>query len=400
MNAPGRIVVVGASLAGLRGIEALRRDGYDGAITLVGAEPHLPYDRPPLSKQVLAGSLEPDQIALRREPIEDLALDLRLGRRAISLDAKAREIALDDGERVAWDGLLIASGATPRRLPGAPALEGIHVLRTLDDALAIRRALEKGPRVLVVGAGFIGAEVAATCRAQGHPVTVVEPLAAPMLRALGPEISAVTAELHRDHGVDLRCGVGVEALEGAGRVERARLADGSVIEADLVVIGIGVTPEVSWLEGSGLELRDGVVCDATCATSLPGVTAAGDVARWPHPLFGEEMRIEHWTHAIEMGEAAARRLLATPEAAEPFAPVPYVWTDQYDRKLQMAGHIRPDDLMEIVQGSLEERRFVAIFGREGRLTGALAMNRPAAVIRLKQRIARGDAFADVVAGAQ
>ena len=400
MNAPGHIVVVGASLAGLRGIEALRRDGYDGAITLVGAEPHLPYDRPPLSKQVLAGSLEPDQIALRREPIEDLALDLRLGRRAISLDAKAREIALDDGERVAWDGLLIASGATPRRLPGTPALEGIHVLRTLDDALAIRRALEKGPRVLVVGAGFIGAEVAATCRAQGHPVTVVEPLAAPMLRALGPEISAVTAELHRDHGVDLRCGVGVEALEGAGRVERARLADGSVIEADLVVIGIGVTPEVSWLEGSGLELRDGVVCDATCATSLPGVTAAGDVARWPHPLFGEEMRIEHWTHAIEMGEAAARRLLATPEAAEPFAPVPYVWTDQYDRKLQMAGHIRPDDLMEIIQGSLEERRFVAIFGREGRLTGALAMNRPAAVIRLKQRIARGDAFADVVAGAQ
>jgi len=400
VNAPGRIVVVGASLAGLRGIEALRRDGYDGAITLVGAEPHLPYDRPPLSKQVLAGSLEPDQIALRREPIEDLALDLRLGRRAISLDAQAREIALDDGERVAWDGLLIASGATPRRLPGTPALEGIHVLRTLDDALAIRRALEKGPRVLVVGAGFIGAEVAATCRAQGHPVTVVEPLAAPMLRALGPEIAAVTAELHRDHGVDLRCGVGVEALEGAGRVERARLADGSVIEADLVVIGIGVTPEVSWLEGSGLELRDGVVCDATCATSLPGVTAAGDVARWPHPLFGEEMRIEHWTHAIEMGEAAARRLLATPETATPFAPVPYVWTDQYDRKLQMAGHIRSDDLMEIIQGSLEERRFVAIFGREGRLTGALAMNRPAAVIGLKQRIARGDAFADVAAGAQ
>ena len=400
MNAPGHIVVVGASLAGLRGIEALRRDGYDGAITLVGAEPHLPYDRPPLSKQVLAGSLEPDQIALRREPIEDLALDLRLGRRAISLDAQAREIALDDGERVAWDGLLIASGATPRRLPGTPTLEGIHVLRTLDDALAIRRALEKGPRVLVVGAGFIGAEVAATCRAQGHPVTVVEPLAAPMLRALGPEIAAVTAELHRDHGVDLRCGVGVEALEGAGRVERARLADGSVIEADLVVIGIGVTPEVSWLEGSGLELRNGVVCDATCATSLPGVTAAGDVARWPHPLFGEEMRIEHWTHAIEMGEAAARRLLATPATATPFAPVPYVWTDQYDRKLQMAGHIRPDDLMEIIQGSLEERRFVAIFGREGRLTGALAMNRPAAVIRLKQRIARGDAFADVVAGAQ
>jgi NADPH-dependent 2,4-dienoyl-CoA reductase/sulfur reductase-like enzyme len=400
VNAPGHIVVVGASLAGLRGIEALRRDGYDGAITLVGAESHLPYDRPPLSKQVLAGSLEPDQIALRREPIEDLELDLRLGRRAVSLDATAREIELDDGERIAWDGLLIASGATPRRLPGTPELEGIHVLRTLDDALAIRGALEQGPRVLVVGAGFIGAEVAATCRNQGHDVTVVEPLAAPMLRALGPEIAAVAAGLHRDYGVDLRCGVGVEALEGAGRVERARLSDGSVVEADLVVVGIGVSPEVGWLEGSGVELRDGVVCDATCATSVPGVTAAGDVARWPHPLFGEEMRIEHWTHAIEMGEAAARRLLAAPEAAEPFAPVPYVWTDQYDRKLQIAGHIAPDDLMEIIQGSLEELRFVAVFGREGRLTGALAMNRPAAVIRLKQRIARGDAFADVVADAQ
>jgi NADPH-dependent 2,4-dienoyl-CoA reductase/sulfur reductase-like enzyme len=400
VSAPGRIVVVGASLAGLRGIEALRRDGYGGAITLVGAEPHLPYDRPPLSKQILAGSLEPEQIALRREPIEDLELDLRLGRRAVALDATAREIALDDGERVAFDGLLIASGASARRLPGAPPLEGVHVLRTLDDALAIRAVLEQGPRVLVVGAGFIGAEVAATCRGRGLEVTVVEPLAAPMLRALGPQVGALAAALHRDHGVDLRCGASVQALEGARRVERARLADGSAVEADLVVVGIGVTPETGWLEGSGLELRDGVVCDAGCATSLPGVTAAGDVARWPHALFGEELRIEHWTHAIEMGEAAARRLLAAPKAAEPFAPVPYVWTDQYDRKLQIAGRIRQGDLMEIIQGSLEERRFVAVFGRQGRLTGALAMNRPAAVIRLKQRIARGDSFAEVVADAQ
>lgn len=388
--------MVGASLAGLRGIEALRRDGYQGELVLVGEEARAPYDRPPLSKQVLAGSMEPDRIALRREPWDDLDVELRLGVRASSLDATARQVVLADGERIAYEGLLIATGARARPLRGSPPLEGIHLLRTLDDALALRAALDRSPRVLIIGAGFIGSEVAATCRGRGLDVTMVEPLEAPMIRGLGPRIGEATAALHRDHGVDLRCGLGVEALEGAGRVERARLSDGSTLETDAVLVGIGALPATEWLDGSGLEIRDGVVCDATCATSLPGVTAAGDVARFPHALLGQEVRIEHWTHAIEMGEAAARRLLVDASEAPAFDSVPYVWTDQYDRKIQIAGRVSEGDSMHMVQGSLEEDRFVAVFGRGERLTAAIAMNRPAAVIRLKRRIAEGARLDEVL----
>jgi NADPH-dependent 2,4-dienoyl-CoA reductase/sulfur reductase-like enzyme len=216
-----------------------------------------------------------------------------------------------------------------------------------------------------------------------------------MQRVLGTEIGNLAAQVHRDHGVDLRCGVGVEAIEGAGRVERARLSDGTQVETDLVVVGIGARPATDWLKDSGLELADGVVCDAGCATNVPGVTAAGDVARWPHPLFGESLRMEHWTHAIEMGEAAARRLLLDADTAPAFAPVPYVWTDQYDRKIQIAGLVRDGDEMALIQGTLGERRFVAVFGRKGRLTGVLAMNRPAGLMRLRKRIAEGAAFEEV-----
>ncbi len=389
-------MVVGASLAGVRGVEALRRDGYGGELVLVGEETHAPYDRPPLSKQLLAGSMEPEQLALHREPWEDLDVELRLGVRASSLDAAARQVVLADGERIPYEGLLIATGARARTLPGAPELEGIHVLRTLDDALALRAALERSPRVLIVGAGFIGAEVAATCRGRGLDVTMVEPLEAPMVRGLGLQIGEVAAALHRDHGVDLRCGVGVEALEGTGRVERARLSDGSTLETDAVLVGIGAVPATEWLEGSGLEIRSGVVCDASCATSLPGVTVAGDVARFPHPLLGEEVRIEHWTHAIEMGEAAARRLLIDASEAPTFGGVPYVWTDQYDRKIQIAGRVGEGDALHVVEGSLKEPRFVAVFGRDGRPTAAIAMNRPAALMRLKRRIAEGASLAEVL----
>lgn len=398
MGVPRHIAVVGASLAGLRGVEALRRDGYAGRITLVGAERHLPYDRPPLSKQILAGTLEPAEIALRRDPLEELELDLRLGVRAAGLDLEARELLLEGGERLAFDGLLIASGAAPRRLPGLAELAGLYVLRSLDDALALRGELAKGPRVVVVGAGFIGSEVAATCRGRGLAVTLVEALAAPLAHALGPAVGAVCAGLHRDHGVDLRCGVGVAAVEGSGRVERVALSDGSRIEADLVVVGIGVVPEVGWLAGSGLALGDGVLCDATCAASAPGVSAAGDVARWTNPLFGEAMRVEHWTNAVEQGEAAARRLLRGPEEAPAYAPVPYVWSDQYDRKIQIAGRLGLGGEMRVVEGSLQERRFVALYGRAGRLTGAVAFNRPAALIRHKRRIAEAVSWEEALAG--
>jgi len=367
-----RIAVVGASLAGLRAVEALRARGYDGGILWIGAEPHLPYDRPPLSKEVLRGEWQPEDIALARRGVESLDADLRLGRRAVGLDAGALELALGDGSRERVDGVVIATGASPRRLPGE--LAGVHVLRSLDDALAIRRELELRPRVVVVGGGFIGSEVAASCRSLGLEVVLVEALGQPLEQALGPELGAFCAALHRDHGVRLELGASVAALEGAGRIERVRLADGRALEADLVVVGIGVRPETGWLEGSGLALRDGVVCDARCIAA-PGIVAAGDVARWHHPRYGEALRVEHWTNAVEQAVAAAGSLLDGPAAARPFAPVPYVWSDQYDVKIMAAGRPRAGDEVHVVEGSFAERRFVALFGRGGRLTGVLAANR-------------------------
>jgi NADPH-dependent 2,4-dienoyl-CoA reductase/sulfur reductase-like enzyme len=395
-----RVVVVGASLAGLRAAEELRRLGYDGALTLVGAEPHLPYDRPPLSKDFLAGETEAEGLALRRQPYDDLDLDLRLGVRATALDVEARTIATDDGETIPYDGAVLATGAAPRRLPNTPDLAGIHVLRTLDDAMELRADLDHAPSVVVVGAGFIGAEVAATCRARGLKVTVLEALPTPMVRGLGTALGDTLAALHRDHGVDLRTGVGVAAFEGGARVEGVRLDDGSVVDGDVVVVGVGVAPSTEWLEGSGLTLDNGVVCDATLLAA-PGVVAAGDVARWPNPAFGGTvMRLEHWTNATEQGVAAAARLLAGAGAAEPFGPIPFVWSDQYDVKIQVAGHVTGDDTVEVVDGSLEERRFVALIGRDGRLMGAVAFSRPRLLMQYRRLIADGVSFADALASAR
>jgi len=397
---PRTIVIVGASLAGLRAAETLRREGYDDRVVLLGAEQHLPYDRPPLSKELLAGEWEPDQIGLRKQPYDDLGLELRLGRRATGLDASARVVELDDGETLPFDGLVVATGARPRMLPGTPALEGIFVLRTLDDCLAIRSRLDARPRVVVIGAGFIGSEVAATCRGRGLDVTVLEMLPTPLARAVGPIVGDACGRLHRDHGVDLRCGVTVAGFEGRDRVERVRLADGSAIEADLVVVGVGVAPETAWLEGSGLALDDGIVCDATCLAA-PGVVAAGDVARWPNPLFdGESMRVEHWTNATEQGVAAARRLLVDDSGnAEEFAPVPFVWSDQYDVKIQVVGSIRGDDDVAVADGSFDEHRFVALFGRGGRLVGALGFSRPRLVMQYRRMIAERTSWEDALAHA-
>ena len=391
-----RIAVVGASLAGLRAAESLRRLGYGGALVLVGAEKHLPYDRPPLSKELLQGRWEVDRIGLRRQPYEELELDLRLGVRATALDLAARELVLGDGVRELFDALVLATGASPRRLRGQPDLPGVHLLRTLDDALALRAALEARPRVLVVGAGFIGAEVAASCRARGLQVTLVEPLPVPLARGLGEAMGRVCAELHRDQGVDLRCGVGVSGFQGHQRVERVTLSDGSSVEADLVVVGIGAAPETGWLEGSGLRLDDGVVCDGFCAAA-PGVFAAGDVARWHNPLFGEEMRVEHWSNAAEQGSYVAERLAGTDLGAQPFAPVPFFWSDQYGVKIQFAGRMRPDDEVRLVAGSLAERKFTALYGRAGRLSGVLAWSRPRDLAKYRRLIAAATPFESALA---
>jgi NADPH-dependent 2,4-dienoyl-CoA reductase/sulfur reductase-like enzyme len=391
------VAVVGASLAGLRATETLRRDGFDGRLVLIGAELTLPYDRPPLSKQFLAGEVGPDEIALRRTSYEDLDLELILGTRAVSLDLGSKRVELDGGQEVAFDGLVLATGSAPRVLPGTPDLDGLFVLRTLEDALAIRERLDARPRVVVVGAGFIGSEVAATCRLRGLDVTVLEALPAPLVRGLGPVLGMVCGELHRDHGVDLRLGVGVAGFEGTTSVERVRLDDGTAVDADLVVVGVGVAPVTDWLEGSGLEIDNGVVCDSTLLAA-PGVVCAGDITRWPNPLFGGEvMRLEHWTNASEQGVAAARRLLYGDGAApEPFAPVPFVWSDQYDRKIQSAGAFRGDDEMEVVHGSLEERRFVAVFGRAGRLVGTLGFSMPAKLMQYRRMIEDRASFDDAL----
>jgi 3-phenylpropionate/trans-cinnamate dioxygenase ferredoxin reductase subunit len=397
---PGRVVVVGASLAGLSALETLRQEGYEGELVAVGAEAELPYDRPPLSKQVLQGHWEPDKTMLRGQPEYDgLGVTWHLGRRATALDPVARTVTLDDGEPLAYDALVIATGATPRWLPGTEGLGGVHVLRTLQECLALRSELERAARVCVVGAGFIGAEVAASARVRGVEVTMLEALPAPLARAFPPEMGAACAALHSDHGVDLRCGVTVAGFEGDGQVTGVRLGDGEVVEADVVVVGIGVVPETGWLESSGLTLDNGVVCDATCATSAPGVVAAGDIARWPNNLFGETMRVEHWSNAVEQGAAAAKRLLAGPGEAVEFAPVPYFWSDQYDAKIQFLGRCCPTDEVRLVDGSLDERRFVALFGRDDRLIGALAFSRPRLLMAYRKLLAAKTSFEDAIAHA-
>jgi NADPH-dependent 2,4-dienoyl-CoA reductase/sulfur reductase-like enzyme len=395
------IVIVGASLAGLRAAEELRTQGHAGAVTIVGDEPHRPYDRPPLSKQVLAGTKPPESTALvvGHGSLDDLDLDWRLGETATGLDLSGRAVLLGGGERLPYDGLVIATGASPRRLPGTDHLDGVHTLRTLDDCAAIRAALLASPRrVAVVGAGFIGAEVAATCRGLGIDVSLIEALPVPLERGLGPTMGAVVADLHRDHGVDVRLGVGVVRIEGGARVERIRLTDGAVLDVDLVVMGIGVCPNTEWLEGSGLTIDNGVVCDATCRAA-PDVVAAGDVARWPNGRFKETMRVEHWDNAIAMGTHAAQTLLAGP-AAVPFAPVPWFWSDQYDRKIQLAGRAGPEDAVEVVSGSVEDRRFVAFYGRGGRIVGVLGMSQPAKVMRWRELVEAGTAWNVALAAAR
>src|SRR5262245_24975801 len=282
-----KVVIVGASLGGLRAAETLRNEGFDGTITVVNGEAHLPYDRPPLSKRVLAGELQHEDIHLRKEPdYEPLDLDIRFSRLATGLDPAAQTVTLDDGEVLPYDGLILATGATPRTIPGTAEPAGIYGLRPITESLAVRAELDKTPsRVAVVGAGFIGAEVAATARKRGLDVTILEALPVPLVRALGNHMGAACAAVHADHGVEVRTNTGVEAIEGTNRVERVRLSDGSTLDADIVVVGIGVVPNTKWLDGSGLEIRDGVVCDETLAAGPPGVYCACDITRWPNQLF-------------------------------------------------------------------------------------------------------------------
>ena len=383
-----RIAVVGASLAGLRAVEFIRRANYQGQLVLIGEERHLPYDRPPLSKEVLRGEWEQERLALRRKSYDDLNVELALGQRAVSLDADAREVQLEGGDTIGFDGLVIATGAHARELPDQPRLDGIYTLRTIDDSLAIRAALETKPRVAVLGAGFIGAEVAASARQLGLEVTMIEALETPLAQSLGPHLGRILQQVHERRGVRVRCGRRVEAFRGTRRVEGLLLDDGSQVDCDVVVIGIGVSPSISWLEGSAIELEDGVRCTETLATSAPGIVAAGDVASWYNPLFEERMRVEHWTNAVEQARHAVSTLLAEPDQAKPFESVPLFWSDQFDIKIQGVGRPRPTDDLIIVGDATEGDKLIALYGRAGRLVAAVAFNQPPKLVQLRLLIGK------------
>jgi NADPH-dependent 2,4-dienoyl-CoA reductase/sulfur reductase-like enzyme len=391
MDASSRVVVVGASLAGLRACEAARRLGYEGHLTLVGAEDHLPYDRPPLSKEYLDAGDAPDAphfpVALTLS--HDFDVELRLGEPATRLDLADRHVVTTSG-RVAYDALLVATGAHARTLPGSDRLSGVHTLRTLDDAVAIRAALDSGARTVVIGAGFIGSELASSARKRGLPVTVVEALPTPLVRAVGGPAGVALAALHGRNGTDLRCGVGVEALVGQDRVEAVRLADGTELPADLVVVGVGAAPATDWLEGSGLTIDNGVVCDENLRAA-GSVWAAGDVARWMSPDFGVLLRLEHWTNAADQAAHAMANLL-DPAAATPYSHVPYFWSDWYDSRIQFAG--LPIGEPHVVTGEWDGEAFTALYREGERLIGVLTLNRRADIMKYRALIARGGTWQD------
>jgi 3-phenylpropionate/trans-cinnamate dioxygenase ferredoxin reductase component len=366
-------VIVGAGLAGAKAAETLREEGYDGRLLLLGAEPERPYERPPLSKEYLRGEAEREDASVHAAGFyAEHDIELRTGTAVTALDAGARELELHGGERLAFDRLLLATGAAPRRLslPGAQ-LDGILALRTLADSDALRARLDGGGRLVVVGAGWIGSEVAASARQRGLDVTLVAPEAVPLQRVLGLEVGAVYRDLHRDHGVDLRMEARVEAFEGDGRVERVRLQDGAAIACDAVVVGVGVAPRTALAEAAGLAVGNGVLVDARLETSVPGIFAAGDVANHLHPVLGR-LRVEHWDNALHQGPAAARAMLGSDE---PYARTPYFFSDQYDVGMEYAGHPAGWDRV-VLRGDPATRELSALWFSGERVVAAMGMNAP------------------------
>ena len=402
----GTIVVIGASLAGLRAAEEIRHEGHRGPVIIAGDEVHAPYDRPPLSKQVLSGKWDVERIHHHAPDVLDtLGLEFRLGRRAVALDTSSKVVSLQDGSELHYDGLIVATGASPRRLPGTEGMSKVWMLRTLDDCIGIRADLAAAgdaPRVVVVGAGFIGSEVAATCQGIGARVTLLEAYHTPLARVLGDQMGRVCADLHRANGMDLRCSVTVDRLEpdpdGPDPVTVV-LDDGTRVPADVVVIGIGVDPSVSWLEGSGLELDNGVRCDGALFAG-EGVVAAGDVANWTRPTTGRPSRVEHWTNAAEGGAASARNLLAGSADAVPYDPVPFFWSDQYTTKIQMIGLAEAGDEVVVVSGSAEEGKLVALYRSGDRLGAVFTLSQPAKLMGYRPLLAAGASFDDALAHAR
>ncbi|MFP1624207.1 NAD(P)/FAD-dependent oxidoreductase [Streptomyces sp. 5K101] len=380
------VAVVGASLAGLSAARSLRKQGYDGRLVVIGDEPHRPYDRPPLSKEFLSGGIGETDLALEPDD-EDLQAEWLLGARATGLDSADRAVRLADGREVRADGIVIATGAAARQLPGTDGLAGVHTLRTLDDARALRDQLALGGRLVVIGGGFIGAEVASTAYALGLDVTVVEAAPTPLAGPLGEAMGAVVSALHADHGVRLLCGVGVKGLSGETRVDAVLLEDGRSVPADTVVVGVGARPCVEWLEGSGVVLDNGVRCGVDGRTSLASVVAVGDCASWYDPGAGVHRRVEHWTGARERPDAAVATLLSSGAAVPGVPRPPYFWSDQYGVKIQFAGHAAGADSVTVEEGAVDDRSFLAVYRRAGHPVAVLAMNQPRLFMRWRKQLA-------------
>lgn len=388
------LVIVGASLAGVRAAEAARSEGFAGAITLVGDEIHLPYDRPSLSKEFLEPEGDTEPIYLSSdESLRDLDITLALGETAIRLETIRQVVVTNHGE-YNYSSMVIATGSSPIMIPGAENLDGVHVVRTLEDSRAVRSALDRGGDVVVIGGGFIGAEVASAARKRGLTVSIVEAAEVPLVRAVGADMGASLSSLHAKFGTELLCGTGVVGgFEGAGHVEAVALSDGRRIPADLVVVGVGSRPATGWLVDSGLELDNGVVCDEHLRTSVTNVYAAGDVASWHNPLFERRMRIEHFMAAAEQGARAARNAV-TPGLSQPYVTVPYFWSDWYGSRIQFVGVTTED--YEVVSGSLGEEHFVVLFRSGNGVVGALTLNGQRHIMKYRRMIEQKKSYAEAL----
>jgi phthalate 3,4-dioxygenase ferredoxin reductase subunit len=395
----GTVVVVGSSIGGVRTAQALRSEGYDGRVVLVGEETQLPYDKPPLSKQFLTGQWDLDRVLLlTEEKAADDGIELRLGSAATRLDVAERTVHLADGTALEYDSAVIATGASARPSPWRPE-SGVHVVRTMADSRQLAEHLADGGPVVVVGGGFIGAEVAGSARGLGHEVTVVDPLPTPIGRVVGPEIGRYFTELHHRHGVETRFGVGVEAIEGRAGDLTIRLTDGSRLEAGTVVVGIGAVPNDGWLADSGLPIDNGVLCDQySRALDAPDVFAVGDVARWFHPDHREYVRVEHWTNAVEQGVCAAHNI-AHPDDLRAHHPVEYVWSDQYDWKAQIVGRPTHGTRHELVGDLSGERPRAAVLYADdtGGLCGVVTVNWPKALVTARRMLPAGTPFDEALA---
>jgi 3-phenylpropionate/trans-cinnamate dioxygenase ferredoxin reductase component len=372
MTSDRTFVIVGASLTGAKAAETLRAEGFDERVVLIGDEDERPYERPPLSKDYLRGEAERATVYVHPEGFyAEHDIELRLGRTAVSLNVAGRELALDDGERLRYDRLLLATGAEPRRLsiPGGD-LDGVLYLRSVADCDALRARLDRGGAVVVIGAGWIGAEVAASARQRGLDVTVIDPLTVPLERVLGPEVGAVYRDIHVDHGVQMLLGTGVEAFEGGTAVERVRTSDGRELECDFVVVGVGVQPRTGLAAQAGLAVDNGILVDEHLQTGAPGVFAAGDVANAHHPFYGERIRVEHWANALHQGPLAARAMLGEPDV---YDRLPYFFSDQYDVGMEYAGFARRWDRV-IFRGDPATREFIVFWLTGNRVVAGMNVN--------------------------